>query len=161
MALLQLIDENGKFLDRCATEKEVVEKDLLHASVHTIIVNDEGDILCRTIPNDPEKFPFYPGYTSTGIGEHVYCGESFLDVAYKTLRDISVCGNLEYLGNIRVKDEYENEISANYLVKNNKGAENNRKFLSIDEIKEIERTGKITPHLIKIVDQYEQYLDQK
>ncbi len=147
MTFVDIVDDKEKVLGSLPVE-EVHKKGLLHRSVHLIVIDNSGKILCRIRPSWKKR---YPGFWSL-VGAHLEAGESYEEGAKKLLSQIGINAQPEFLGKIRINDGIENEISAIFLVKI-KGEKpklsdslaQSVSFLSIDEIRQLKKK---TPYLV-------------
>lgn len=147
---IELIDESDRPVGQ-ANAKEVHQKQLLHHSVHIIIINSEGRFFCarRSL-----KKEIYGGWW-TVPGAHVLFGETYDAAANRLCRSVfGIDCKLEAVGKIRVKDGNENEISTMYIghsnqkfkVKPNQFDEG--RFLTPKEAKQLAHNQKVTPYLL-------------
>ncbi len=127
-------------------KEETHEKDLLHLSVHLLIVDFKNRILSRK--RKPNDFRYADLWTST-IGTHVFVNSDYLS----TLQDLlPLQKDLEYIGEFRVHDEWENEINGLYIMRADEGelsAEflGDKSFFTIAELSNLVDQDKTTPHL--------------
>ena len=137
----------------------VHEQGLLHRSVHVILINKKGEFFCRKIN---QKSPFYKGYWSTATGAHLEVGMTIKETAQKSLQKLLGIQHLDldYIGNIYVKDEVEHEISATFIsfaegpFTINKDFLEDGQFFSWNDLQELQNRGSITPHLIRSIELY-------
>ncbi len=133
------------------TEKEEAHnKSLLHLSAHILIKDDEGNICVRKRGDKEER---YTSLWTTTFGTHVPIGKNYIE----TIRELlTIPINLEWVGEFKVKDDYENEINGLYLAKADgdelgKKFMEGRSFLTLDEIVKEIILNKTTPHLKKAI----------
>lgn len=91
-------------------------------------------------------------------------GQTYDHVARKSLqKDLGINCRLEMIGKARVRDQWENEISATYIGYSDESMALNQeqieegKFLSIQEIKKLTKQKNATPHLAHSLKLYIQH----
>ena len=146
---IDIIDEKDQVIGS-ATEENVLEKNLLHHSIHLVIVDSSRRLFCthRIVGR-----PIYSGWWSIP-GAHVHYGETYEKAATRFLTELKSHGSFTQLQKIRVKDGFENEWSMLYLLKSDVAPILNLdkfrvgKFLSLSEIKVLSQREKVTPYLL-------------
>lgn len=140
--------ENGqKLMPELVLDKEEVHtKGLLHLSTHLLVRNKLGEILCRKRADGDFR---YAGLWTTTIGTHVPINQWFEEIL---IEYFPVKKPLQWIGEFRVHDEFENEVNGLYTVQLENevmGDEftKDRKFISVSELEELIKQGKTTPHL--------------
>lgn len=130
-----------------AVDKEQThEKDLLHLSSHLFIIDSNNRVLSRK--RKPNDFRYAALWTSS-IGTHVLLGNDYTS----TLKDLlPIEKKLEYVGEFRVHDEWENEINGLHIMRadeNELNVEfmNDKSFLTKTELNNLINQNKTTPHL--------------
>jgi isopentenyldiphosphate isomerase len=150
---IQTYSDNSSWKNGDALVKDVIvdkalahDKDMLHLSVHLLIIDEVNRILSRKRKDDDFR---YAGLWTSTIGTHVELGKDYLQTL-ETLLPISL--DLFFQGEFRVHDEFENEVNGLYVMKVNE--ENlptdflrDRKFFEKEELKKLITKGKTTPHL--------------
>lgn len=154
---LDIVNEQGEVIGQEELE-EVHKKDLLHLSVHTLILDSKGRFYLRQRKGNHLR---YPGYWTTTVGVHVLVGQAAEEVAKDSLvKNLGLKLKLKYIGKARVHDEYENEISAVYIGKVDKNmivkskAGDLIKAFSENQIRNMAKTEKLTPYILKSIDLY-------
>ena len=152
---IDIVDKQGQTIGQEDLE-EAHKKDLLHLSVHTLILDPEGRFFLRQRKGDHLR---YPGYWTTTVGVHVLTGQLPEDVAKDSLfKNLGLNLKLKYVGEVRVHDEYENEISAVFIGKVDESTKVESKAgdlikpFSEDQIRKMTETEKLTPYILKSVD---------
>ncbi len=156
MRLMDVVNENDEVV-RQADLGEVHQKNLLHRATHVLIINSSGRIFCR---QRSYKKVRYPGYWSTSTGKHVMSGETYEEVAGKSLESLGISSELKFIGKDRVNDGQENEINAVYICKSDEKLSldlnevEGGKFLTKSEVKKLTKRKNVTPHLVQAFDMY-------
>lgn len=140
--------KSGMVLEKVeiAGKQEAHEKNLLHLSSHLLILDKQHYILLRR--RKSHDFRYADLWTST-IGTHVLVDNDYLS----TLRELlPIQKPLEFIGEFRVHDEWENEINGLYIMKANEGELtqeflNDKKFFSKEELSNLIQKNQTTPHL--------------
>lgn len=151
--LIDLVDEKDHAIGK-ATEEEVREKNLLHHSIHLLVVDFQNRLFCA---HRIMGRPIYSGWW-TIPGAHICSGETYEKTLTRFLKELKLSGSFNQLQKIRVNDGFENEWSMLYLLKSNtapflssekfqKG-----KFLSVAEIQILLKKEKVTPYLVAAVE---------
>jgi len=160
MQQLSIVDEHDKVIGR-ADIKEIHEKALLHRAVHVFIIDNEGRLFCRRRSRKKER---YPGFWSTSAGAHVMAGQDYDETARSALRETLGIGcRLTMIGKARIKDKWENEISATYVGYSDAAMNFNPKqiecgkFLTVSEIKKLPKQKNVTPHRAHSLGVYLEY----
>lgn len=92
-------------------KEETHKKDLLHLSVHLIIVDSKNRILSRKRKIDDFR---YANLWTSSAGTHILSGNDYLS----TLNDfLPIQKKLEHVGEFMVHDEWENEINDLYIMR--------------------------------------------
>lgn len=161
---LVLVDEKDQVLGEVETN-EAHEKGVLHRTVHIFIANKERELFCR---QRSFKKKVYPGYWSTSVGVHVLPGEGYEETAKRGLTNtLGIDCELEFIGKSRIKDEFENEISATFVgytdedMKFNPDEIEGGRFLTVDEIRKLSETQNTTPHLMQALEHYLEHKDNQ
>lgn len=156
MQLIERVNDNDVVIGQ--SDFNIVHKNLLlHRSVHIFIVDKHGRLFCRKIT---PKNAIYPGYWSTSAGAHVLLGKGYDETAKEAVKSLlDVKCKLEMIGKLRISDSMENEISATYIgmadkIKTNKEEIEDGRFLTVDEIRNLLKTNKCTPHLLQSLELY-------
>ena len=143
---------NGK-----ASEEEVRQKNLLHHSVHFLILNSHNYLFCA---HRVVKRPIYGGWW-TIPGAHVRSGENYDKTAARFLSELQLHVDLQQLKplkKIRVADGFENEWSMLYIVRSEKTPVlssdkfQEGKFFSALDVKKLSQTKKVTPYVLAALD---------
>ena len=125
---------------------EAHDKNLLHLSAHLLIIDSANRILARKRKDDDFR---YAGLWTSTIGTHVLVNNDYLS----TLKGLlPLQRDLEYLGEFRVHDEWENEINGLYILRADEKEVSakfleDKKFFTADEVTKLVQKGKTTPHL--------------
>lgn len=131
-------------------KEDAHEKGLLHLSTHLLIIDPKNRILSRHRATTEFR---YAGLWTTAIGTHVEAGKDY----ESTLRDLSPCPmNLDWVGEFRVRDEYENEVNGLHVSKmsiDELPAEflTDREFLDLQTIDRLINLDRTTPHLAEAI----------
>ena len=128
------------------TKEEVHERKLLHLSVHLLMRDHHGSILCRKRGADEQR---YSGLWTSTIGVHVVEGGNYITTLLPLLpRSIS----LQFVGEFRVLDLWENEVNGLFCAVI--GSESlpidflrDREFLTPQRLQSLVQAGLVTPHL--------------
>lgn len=154
---MDIVNEQDEVVGQGEVE-EIHQKDLLHRSVHIFIKNHQGRFYSR---QRSLKSPRYPGYWTTSIGTHVASGSTYKQTAYQSLKNkMGVSCALDYIGKVRVHDEYENEISTLYVGKISRGVkikpnpDEPGRFFTTDELRKLPSENKVTPYVLQSLDLY-------
>ena len=147
--ILDIINEQDLVIGQ-ATEEEVREKNLLHHSVHLLIVDSHNRLFCahRIIGR-----LIYSGWW-TIPGAHVLSGETYEKTLTRFLKELKIYASFKQLHKIRVNDGFENEWSMLYLLKSDVAPVlasdkfQGGKFLSLAEIRVLSQKEKMTPYLM-------------
>jgi isopentenyldiphosphate isomerase len=159
--ILSVVDENDNIIGE-KPRKEVEENNLIHRSANIIVENDKGELFVhqRTIT----RF-LYPGMWDTKVGGAVSAGESYEETAKRELgEEIGIKDvELEFLFNQRFRSEGHNANKKIFLCKSNgpmklqeEEVEQGR-FMTFDEIRGLEKEGKLSPTAKKVFDDYLEY----
>ena len=110
------------------------------------MINQSNEILCRLRGEDESR---YPGLLTTTIGTHVELNENYLSTLQKY---IPFELQLMWHGEFRVDDGFENEVCGLYMatIDSNKlplEFKSDRRFLSKNDLENMIKKGKTTPHL--------------
>lgn len=154
---LIVVNENNEVV-RIVDSSEAHRNNLLHRSVHVIIVGKGGKFFCRQI--SPAS-SLYANYWSTATGAHILANNEPLETAQGSLKDLlGVSVELEFIGDIHINDGIENEISSTYvgyydgIFNLNKDKLTDGKFFTDEELNILFKSEKVTPHLIKSIELY-------
>jgi|SRR3989344_1433907 len=155
MIRLDIINDNDEVVGQ-GEDLDMHRKELLHRSVHTILVRN-GKFYLRKRADDR---PRYPAYYTTSVGIHVLSGQNYDQVAKDSLEDLyGLDLPIKFLGVVRIHDEYENEISHTYVVeitdqeiKPSNGEDG--EWFGEEEIRKLSKTEKITPYVFEAVKLY-------
>ncbi|MBI5002109.1 NUDIX hydrolase [Candidatus Woesearchaeota archaeon] len=151
--ILDIINEQDIVIGQ-ATEEEVREKNLLHHSVHLLIVDSHNCLFCA---HRITGRPIYSGWW-TIPGAHVRSGETYEKTVVRFLKELKIHASFKQLHKIRVDDGFENEWSMLYLLKFDttpflapeKFQEG--KFLSLSRIRTLSQKEKVTPYLLAALE---------
>lgn len=154
---LDIINEQDEVVGQDDVE-EIHQKDLLHRSIHILIVDPQGRFYLRQRSSKKSR---YPGWYTNSVGAHVPAGQSYDETTRESLKEtLGLDCKLKFLGKVRVHDKYENEISWTYvgyvddLDKIKANSEEPGRFFRTDEIKNLKKKYKITPYVFKSLDLY-------
>ena len=142
-----IINKGGILKEARVAEKvEAHENDLLHKSVHLIILCDKK-VLARERGKDESR---YGGLFTSTIGTHVLLKDNYISTIEKFLPTQNL--ELKFVGEFFVHDEWENEINGLFFAEVEyenlpKDFIIDRELLTVDETKEIINSGEVTPHL--------------
>ncbi len=132
--------------DIIVEKEEAHEDNLLHLSTHLLIVNGNGELMCRKRSEDEFR---YKGQWTTTIGTHVELGSDYFKTLKKYLPNDM---DLKYMGEFKLNDGFENEVCGLYVAR--LGEErlsqkfrNDRSFLSFETLERFICEEKTTPHL--------------
>jgi len=150
---IELIDEDDSVIGQAEVEK-VHQKQMLHHSVHIILMTSEGRFFCAR--KNPKKKRYGGWWTIPGM--HLLPGDTYETTAKRLLKTAfkSDCG-LEETGKIRVNDGYENEISMMYMCHSDKKFNidpdqfEEGKFLKPTEAEALAKTQKVTPYFLHAI----------
>lgn len=142
----------GKALspDQVLEKEEVHKRGLLHLSTHLLVKDTIGNMCIR------KRGAYEARYTSlwtTTLGTHVQQGKDYAS----TLRCLlHLALDLEWVGEFRVKDSYENEVNGLYIAQatpEELGLEfmKGRYFLPLEETMQYVNARQTTPHLRKAI----------
>lgn len=161
---LDIVNEQGEVIGQEELE-EAHKMGFLHLSVHTLILDSKGRFYLR---QRKENHLRYPGYWTTTVGVHILAGQAAEEVAKHSLvKNLGLKLKLEYFGKVRVQDEYENEISAVFIGKVDKNtivkskAGDLIKAFSENQIRNMAKTEKLTPYILKSIDLYLLFLGRR
>ncbi len=94
--------------------------------------------------------------------------ESYDQVAHNSLKEtLGISCDLKMIGKARVKDEFENEISATYIGYSNEKMDFNPeqieggKFFTIEEIEKLTQEKNVTPHLAHSLEVYRKQIEHR
>ena len=142
-----IINKEGILKEARIVEKiEAHENDLLHKSVHLIILCDKK-ILARKREKDESR---YGGLFISTIGTHILSNDNYISTIEKFLPTQNLA--LKFAGEFFVHDEWENEINGLFIAETEyenlpKDFVFSRELFTIEELKEIINRGEATPHL--------------
>ncbi len=141
----------GDNLERLSVEDKAVahEKGMLHLSSHLLIYTSEGQIYCRKRKEHEER---YAGLWTTTIGIHVELGKDYFQTLSSYLPPAIM--KLEFIGEFRTQDMWENEINGLYLCMINNpsfphGFSEDIRLIEAAQLELLLFQGKTTPHLAK------------
>ncbi|MBT3865761.1 hypothetical protein HOF78_01515 [Candidatus Woesearchaeota archaeon] len=140
-------DKGTELYEGDVLEKALVHNEgLLHKSAHLLIVNSQGEILCRKRSNSEKR---YSSLWTTTIGTHVELGLNYLETLRRNMPSEMVT---KFLGEFRVKDLFENEICGLHVTLfESKTIPDDflkdRCFFNRDDLEESISEGRTTPHL--------------
>ncbi len=131
-------------------KEEAHKQRLLHLSTHLLIRDFQGNICVRKRETHEER---YTSLWTTALGTHVSVGKDYSE-NIKELLPISL--DLEWVGEFRVKDYYENEVCSLFITASTPNElgdafMNGRYFLTLDEIVKEIIMNQTTPHLKKSI----------
>lgn len=137
---------NKLMADKIVLKEDAHELDLLHLSIHLILIDDRGGICCRKRPVDDFR---YAGLWTTTIGTHVLLKQNYAQTLIPLL---PVKMDIEWFGEFRVHDEWENEINGLYIGSINQvnlpiEFMSDRTFLSKKDLEKEITQSQTTPHL--------------
>ena len=154
---LHVINEADDVIDTLSSE-QIHKTGKLHRAMHTLVINDKGDIFVRKRSYQME---LYPGVWTSSVGEHVFLGESYTDTAKRALREfLGLETPLEFLGKVRVHDKIENELVAVFKTHANAVPDLNTEhseeghYLCEDKLNDLLDSGTTTPHLAAALKLY-------
>ena len=151
--IIDFVDEKD-FVIGQATEEEVREKNLLHHSVHLLIIDSHNCLFCahRIIGR-----LIYSGWW-TIPGAHVLSGKTYEKTVARFLKKLKIHASLKQLRKIRVKDGFENKWSMLYLLKSDTAPFlhpdkfQDSKFFSLAEICTLSQKEKVTSYVIAALE---------
>jgi len=140
--------QEGNQLEKAEVVKkeETHNADLLHLSVHLIIIDSKNRILSRKRKIDDFR---YADLWTNSVGTHVLFGNDYLS----TLNDfLPIQKKLEYIGEFMVHDEWENEINGLYIMRADESELpieflSDKSFFTSTELNNLINQEKTTPHL--------------
>ena len=153
---IDVINKNDIIIGK-ASEEEVRQKNLLHHSVHFLILDSYDHLFCA---HRVANRPIYSAWW-TIPGAHVRSGENYDKTAARFLSELQLHVDLQQLKplkKIRVADGFENEWSMLYIVRSEKNPFlssdkfQNGKFFSALDIKKLCQTKKVTQYLLAALD---------
>ena len=151
--IIDLINEQDIVIDQ-ASEEEVLEKNLLHHSVHLLIIDSHNHLFCA---HRIAGRPIYSGWW-TIPGAHVLSGETYEKTLTRFLKELKIYASFKQLQKIRVNDGFENEWSMLYLLKYDtlpflypEKLQGGR-LLSLTEIRTLSQKEKMTPYLMAALE---------
>lgn len=154
---LDIVNEQDEVVSQEDVE-EIHKKDLLHRSIHILIVDPKGRFYLRQRNFNKSR---YPGWYTTSVGAHVPAGQSYDETAKNSLKEmLGLDCELKFLGQVKVHDEYENEISwtyVGYIDEHDKPRVNTEepgKFFTAEETKNLSKKYRITPYVFESIDFY-------
>ncbi|MFA6253246.1 MAG: hypothetical protein WCV69_03195 [Patescibacteria group bacterium] len=154
---LIVVNENNEVV-KIVDSVEVHHSNLLHRSVHVIVVGKGEKFFCRQISSTSS---LYANYWSTATGAHILANHEPLETAQYSLKDLlGISMDLEFIGDVRINDGVENEISSTYvgyydgIFNLNKSKLTDGKFFTDEELSILFESEKVTPHLVKSIELY-------
>jgi isopentenyldiphosphate isomerase len=130
-----------------AVDKEIAhQNDLLHLSAHLIIIDNQNRVLSRKRKADDFR---YADMWTSSIGTHVLLNNDYLS----TLKELlPLQKELQFIGEFRIHDEWENEVNGLYIMRANEDELpapflSDKKFFTIEELTSVIEQNKTTPHL--------------
>ena len=153
---IDVINENDIVIGK-ALEEEVQRKNLLHHSVHFLILNSHHYLFCA---HRVANRPIYGGWW-TIPGAHVRSGENYDKTTTRFLSELQLQDDLhqlKQLKKIRVADGFENEWSMLYLLQSDShpflssAKFQEGKFFSVPDVKKLCQTKNVTPYLLAALD---------
>jgi len=132
--------------DKIVSKEEAHEKDLLHLSTHLIVIDLQGNILCRKRAENDFR---YAGLWTTTIGIHVPLSQGYKEIL---IEYFPLKIDLKWVGEFRVRDEFENEVNGLYVTfvsdqNLDEAFMRDKKFISQDELDNLINKNNCTPHL--------------
>jgi isopentenyldiphosphate isomerase len=128
-------------------EKEVAHtQDLLHLATHLLVIDQNNRILSRHRTADDLR---YPDKWTSSIGTHPAIGQDY----HSTLLElIPIQKEMQYVGEFRVHDPFENEVNGLHIMKADEHElpaqfMADKKFFTVEEFKELFAAKATTPHL--------------
>lgn len=136
------------------------EKNLLHKAVHVLIINSKGQVFVRKRPLTKKV---YPGMFTSSVGAHVALDETPDTASTVNLsKYLGLSLPLTKIGEIHIKDEFENEQVSIYVGRadeipnlNEEQSGIRSRFMSIEEIQRL-KNERITPHLREAVHLFQE-----
>lgn len=128
------------------SKEQVHEQDLLHLSVHLLIIDRQNRILCRQRQKDDFR---YANLWTSSIGTHVLFGSNYKS----TLLPMLPANNeIKFVGEFRVHDAWENEVNGLFIMNadSKKLPEiflKDREFISLSKLTDLINNNQTTPHL--------------
>lgn len=124
MALIDVLDKNGKPTGESKTKREIHKQGLWHNAAHIWIYNLKGEILLQLRSKDKDS---YPGLWDISVAGHTDSGETPIESAVREMsEEIGLSINSDDLkpgGTVRISqpikgiDWYDNEIGYIYFYK--------------------------------------------
>ena len=117
---------SGEFFDIVDAQDRVIgrapravchgDPSLIHRVAHVLVLNREDRLLLQK--RSPHK-DIQPGRWDTSVGGHLDPGESYLEAAYREMREeLGIAGiPLTYLYSSKIRNEIESENVATYLAR--------------------------------------------
>ena len=139
--------KDGIYEGPIVTKEEAHVKDLLHKSAHLLIV-DGANIVSRKRGDHEQR---YTSLYTTTIGTHVALGATYKETLQGLMPE---AWPLEWVGEFRVHDQYENEVNGLYIARVQFRAlpqdfKKDRHIIKSKDLEGMADKNLTTPHLAK------------
>lgn len=147
---LDIIDDSGH-IERSVPVKLAHDQLLLHRSIHILVISSEGNLYVRL---RPKSKAVYPNLWTSSVGAHVVSGSTPDETAKEELRNfLGLETPLKKISEQKVTDNFENELITIYTcnadtVTLNKSEGDAGEFMDFNQIRQLAKEGKTTPHLM-------------
>jgi isopentenyl-diphosphate delta-isomerase type 1 len=126
-----IVDDNDRVVGRALRSDCHGNPDLIHRVAHVLVVDGAGRLLLQKRSKNKDV---QPGRWDTSVGGHLDPGEAYADAALREMQEELgiVDETIEFLYFSRIRNAYESENIATYLLRYNGGVRFNP-----DEIDEV------------------------
>jgi isopentenyldiphosphate isomerase len=157
--IFDLVDEEGRIIGQAPRRLCHGNPDLLHAVVHVMVINDNGEIFLQKRHRSKD---IQPGKWDTAVGGHMQPGESPLTAAYREMEEEIGTTNIPLLFAYRYiwRTSIESELVHTFIACHNgpfvlqdSEIEDGR-FWKRDEIEQQDNHSLFTPNFIHEYKKY-------
>ena len=161
--IFDIVDENGRVIGSAARSKVHGDPELIHRSVHVMVLNSENCIFLQK--RGPDK-DIQPGKWDTSVGGHVGRGEEVLAAAKREMQEeLGITdGSLQFAYRYIWRSSVETELVTTYLCRYTGPLQINRseiqegRFWSFEQIESKLGSGIFTPNFEEEFARLKEYL---
>lgn len=114
--IFEIVDENDRVVGLAPRSRCHGDPGLVHRVAHVLVFNGAGELLLQKRAKTKDV---QPGRWDTSVGGHLDPGETYLEAAYREMREeLGIEGvPLTFLYCSRIRNEFESENVATYLAR--------------------------------------------
>lgn len=114
--IFEIVDEEDQVIGRAPRSRCHGDPTLVHRVAHVLVFNREEQLLLQ---KRSQAKDVQPGRWDTSVGGHLDPGETYLEAAYREMREeLGIEGvPLTFLYHSRIRNDYESENVATYLAR--------------------------------------------